>query len=569
MANSNGVITAPVSIADIQQVLNTSINELISLCNHASINKWAKFKPVSLTTINLIDQWDASNNRWKTTATWWKGDRTSSTNYLRECGYQIPVVKYASEYRSSVYLNNILLSAYTAPTNCPTNPWIYLSRTVSRESDFAGYKHTGISTPLVVNYPDNQVIKKSDSGVFVGLSVNNYSERTNGNNTAIFANDMESLSGSEFCMKVNIRSTLGTNRTYELTGGSLSDASGGKTITLLRSMLEYSSTSGRETVTVAATPYMRKTINNTIHLLSLGLNASAVKTMVFNLPGNSYKMRYMIGEAQGASSQNDSIFSVGYSAQMAGYSFYPTEDSSSTTTTTGHYIYVNQLFAKIIVENIFSLSTSLSGPYTVNVYIEDLNSDDDMRCMIPKTRILSFTTQLCSTNSTAQGYGYHGTAHSSGTTAIEFADYRNTLSNWPSSYREHHVPIINHLGIDDPWPAGTALNPDNNILTRFRVVAEILSSSGIHVDSVADGGDGSFKKFDETKSQYTMEYYKTCYAFAFYEYGNNQYGVEQDPDVGISPVGLDYGEVQDDCGTTSWMPYSQKSSAFKQVYENE
>lgn len=41
-----GKISAPVSISDVQQALGTSANDLATLCTHANINKWAKYKPV-------------------------------------------------------------------------------------------------------------------------------------------------------------------------------------------------------------------------------------------------------------------------------------------------------------------------------------------------------------------------------------------------------------------------------------------------------------------------------------------------------------------------------------------
>lgn len=46
MAYNNGIITAPVSIYDVQRALGVSANDLGTLCKHANINKWARYKPV-------------------------------------------------------------------------------------------------------------------------------------------------------------------------------------------------------------------------------------------------------------------------------------------------------------------------------------------------------------------------------------------------------------------------------------------------------------------------------------------------------------------------------------------
>ncbi|MBQ4388029.1 MAG: hypothetical protein II822_10560 [Prevotella sp.] len=46
MAYSNGEITAPVSINDVQHVLGVSANDVGNLCRSEKINKWARYKPV-------------------------------------------------------------------------------------------------------------------------------------------------------------------------------------------------------------------------------------------------------------------------------------------------------------------------------------------------------------------------------------------------------------------------------------------------------------------------------------------------------------------------------------------
>ena len=46
MANSNGVITAPIGLVDVQQVLGESSTDLATLCKSSKINKWSAKKPI-------------------------------------------------------------------------------------------------------------------------------------------------------------------------------------------------------------------------------------------------------------------------------------------------------------------------------------------------------------------------------------------------------------------------------------------------------------------------------------------------------------------------------------------
>ena len=69
-------IYAPVSIADLRNFFSTtykSLGDIIKYVIGVNANKWAKYKPVRSSTINTMTEWDATNNKWKATATWWKG----------------------------------------------------------------------------------------------------------------------------------------------------------------------------------------------------------------------------------------------------------------------------------------------------------------------------------------------------------------------------------------------------------------------------------------------------------------------------------------------------------------
>lgn len=51
MSNSNGIVSSPVSIADVKAVLGESSYNLGSLCKSTKINKWARWKPVICTSL--------------------------------------------------------------------------------------------------------------------------------------------------------------------------------------------------------------------------------------------------------------------------------------------------------------------------------------------------------------------------------------------------------------------------------------------------------------------------------------------------------------------------------------
>ena len=69
--SSNGVISAPVSIYDVQRSLGVSSSDLGTLCQSANINKWSKMKPVTFPYIEP-DRTQAVSAYGKS-LWWWKG----------------------------------------------------------------------------------------------------------------------------------------------------------------------------------------------------------------------------------------------------------------------------------------------------------------------------------------------------------------------------------------------------------------------------------------------------------------------------------------------------------------
>lgn len=74
MPYNNGIITAPVSVYDIQNAIGSQSGDLGTLILYGNINMWAKFKPVCKEVIDTTPQLN-SDNSWNGSVSnpWWKG----------------------------------------------------------------------------------------------------------------------------------------------------------------------------------------------------------------------------------------------------------------------------------------------------------------------------------------------------------------------------------------------------------------------------------------------------------------------------------------------------------------
>jgi hypothetical protein len=82
MAFSNGLITAPISIADVKQALGVGSNDLATLCTSTKINMWARYKPVRLDAVACQDFDDTKPDF---ILKWWGGQTGN-------CGIRIPPI---------------------------------------------------------------------------------------------------------------------------------------------------------------------------------------------------------------------------------------------------------------------------------------------------------------------------------------------------------------------------------------------------------------------------------------------------------------------------------------------
>ena len=72
MAVENGIIVAPVSLSNINEVLGTQHADLGYACEDVHINMWAKYKPVRSGMISTANEYDKNLDKWKDNATWWR-----------------------------------------------------------------------------------------------------------------------------------------------------------------------------------------------------------------------------------------------------------------------------------------------------------------------------------------------------------------------------------------------------------------------------------------------------------------------------------------------------------------
>lgn len=158
---TTGKIASPVSIYDIRQALGVSPTDLGTLCKHANINMWAKYKPVQKNKLDTTGQWDFTNNRWKYISElggadpWWRGSTNAQIGGIEPVTttYAATLLQY---YQGSDPLNGWV---YNRPGGGAIQPY--------RLTDFAQYNHIA-QPPLANFYIQSQIIQ---DGHFTGSAL--------------------------------------------------------------------------------------------------------------------------------------------------------------------------------------------------------------------------------------------------------------------------------------------------------------------------------------------------------------------------------------------------------------
>lgn len=133
MSNSNGVITAPVSIADVQKVLGVSDNNIGALCKSSKVRMLSISKPTNKDGLFLGD-WQEGKN----TDNWYAG--------IEHYGISKPyVVIPTSLYPSSPSGPKVIKYDFST---LYSQSWSHIPPTVHRLPDFNGYDHNQIKYPV-------------------------------------------------------------------------------------------------------------------------------------------------------------------------------------------------------------------------------------------------------------------------------------------------------------------------------------------------------------------------------------------------------------------------------------
>ncbi len=140
ISDEGNTILAPVGLADICRVLRENTVDLGSLCRSKSINKWAKYKPVSNYELEYEDELNTTRDGWQDTATWWKGTDG-------QCGIA-NITAYSAEQLKADTIAGLFASCwvYNPPSGGSVSPF--------RAEDFLCYRRTAQSPfGTVTGYP--------------------------------------------------------------------------------------------------------------------------------------------------------------------------------------------------------------------------------------------------------------------------------------------------------------------------------------------------------------------------------------------------------------------------------
>lgn len=155
---STGIITAPVSVRDVQRCLGSSSGDVATLCMRPNINMWSPRKPIYSTKIGILTSAD------------WQGGAHTLSGYKTGGGIKKAVVT------GTTYLNNSgsggALPSAIWEHDRPLNDGVCYKRL----ADFAGYWHTAgrmFYIGTIYGNISNIIIPTSDSdaGARLGFSM--------------------------------------------------------------------------------------------------------------------------------------------------------------------------------------------------------------------------------------------------------------------------------------------------------------------------------------------------------------------------------------------------------------
>jgi hypothetical protein len=168
MANSNGIITAPVRLlADVSSVLGVAGN-LGYLCSnvHGRINPWAKYKPVKFTKKSALTDAERSSRNWG----------LSNVPYYDNVNYMADYVKHGSPLAGNC---GTPYFTFIAPVGGESEPYRLL--------DFNGYSANAVQ--MYLSYNDSIMMAEGTNAFSITVPINVQP----GNNQSINLTDLHFL----------------------------------------------------------------------------------------------------------------------------------------------------------------------------------------------------------------------------------------------------------------------------------------------------------------------------------------------------------------------------------------
>lgn len=199
MANSNGKITAPVTVTDVKQVLGVSSNDVGYLCSnqHGKINMWSKYKPVIDPRVSPSDD------------DWW-------LSYDKDAGWDM---LYFEDISILTNISNYNWE-YKKPIGGASSPY--------RLADFRGYDPNS-EMPIKTNVSGNYTINYY-SQRYLYISLTTRSQENNGdldfNKIMVFSKyTMRQIPLSELYLAIRLTPTSGSYSYFLCSATKIGDES--------------------------------------------------------------------------------------------------------------------------------------------------------------------------------------------------------------------------------------------------------------------------------------------------------------------------------------------------------
>lgn len=136
-----GIIKAPVSIRDLQEVFGVEYTDIRSIIENANINMWARYKPVCLPLKKPLDELKSDNMHWNEAPQEASWQLTPASAWFYGCVYMpVYTIRTISDY-TDIGSNDVANENFKWQYNKPKGNSAVQAGYFFRLTDFAGYNH--------------------------------------------------------------------------------------------------------------------------------------------------------------------------------------------------------------------------------------------------------------------------------------------------------------------------------------------------------------------------------------------------------------------------------------------